>query len=85
MKKEEFIMEALKKLTPDTEWHGEAYADEKVLANLDILESMLDYLLGNLFYGSIDFEGVTSSSYKAISKRKREIINYLNDEYFKEE
>lgn len=83
MTNEEFIMEALKKLTLDTEWHGETYADEKALANLDILGSMLDYLLGNLFYGSIDFEGVTSGSYKAISKRKRKIINYLNDEYFK--
>lgn len=49
MTDKEFILEALKRITPDTSWHGETHADNISIDNIDTLEEMIYFLLDELF------------------------------------
>ena len=83
MEDKEFILEALKRITLDTSWHGESYADNKSLDNIDILEDMICFLLDELFNCSTVPEGNKGNgSFRAIAKRKQKVINYIEEEYF---
>ena len=78
-----FILEALKRITPDTGWHGESYADDKSIANIDILEEMIYFLLTELFMDSVVPTGNKGNgSYEVIAKEKQKVINYIKKEYF---
>lgn len=82
MEDKEFILEALKRLTPDTSWHGETYADDKSLDNMDILEDMICFLLDELFCCSTVPEGNKGNgSFKAIAKRKQKAIRYIKERW----
>lgn len=85
MEDKEFILEVLRRITPDTSWHGETCADDKSLDNMDILEDMIYFLLDELFIDSTVPDGNKGNgSYEAIAKRKQKVINYIKEEYFKE-
>ena len=78
-----FILEVLKRITPDTSWHGESYADDKSIKNIDTLENMIYFLLDELFCCSTVPEGnKCNGSYEAIAKKKQKIISYIKEEYF---
>ena len=83
MENEEFILEALKRITPDTSWYGETNADNKSLKNIDILEDMIYFLLGELFEYSIVPEGnKVNGSFEAIAKKKQKVFNSIKGNYF---
>ena len=82
MENKEFILEALKRLTPDTSWHGETCADDKSIDNMNILEDMICFLLDELFNCSTVPEGNKGNgSFRAIAKRKRKAIQYIKEEW----
>lgn len=83
MEDKEFILEALKRLTPNTRWHGETYADDISLDNLDILDEMIYFLLDELFINSIVPDGNKGNySYEAIARKKQKIISFIKEDYF---
>ena len=83
MENKEFILEALKRLVPDTRWHGETYADDASLDNLDTLEEMAYFILDNLFMNSVVPPGNKGNwSFEAIARQKQRIISYIKEEYF---
>jgi hypothetical protein len=83
MDNREFTLEALKRITPDTSWHGECCADNVSLANMNILGEMLYFLLDELFaYSSVPAGNKGNGSFEAIARRKQEIISIIKEEYF---
>lgn len=82
MTNKEFILEALKRITPDTSWHGETYTDDKSIKNIDILEEMIYFLLDELFIDSTVPDGNKGNgSYEAIAKRKQEVIHCIKERW----
>lgn len=82
MEDKEFILEVLKRITPDTSWHGETYADDKSIENIDILEDMICFLLDELFNCSTVSEGNKGNgSFKAIAKKKQEVIHCIKENW----
>lgn len=83
MENEEFILEALKRITPDTSWYGETNSDNKSLKNIDILEEMIYFLLGELFkYSIVPAGNKGNGSFEAIAKRKQKVFNSIKGDYF---
>ena len=83
MTNKEFILEALKRITPDTSWHGETNADNISIGNIDILEEMIYFLLDEFFLDSTVPAGNKGNySYEAIARKKQRVINYIKEEYF---
>lgn len=82
MENEEFILEVLKRITPDTSWYGETCADNKSIDNIDILEDMIYFLLDELFNCSTVPEGNKGNySFRAIAKRKQKAIQYIKENW----
>lgn len=85
MTNKEFILEALKRLTPSIYWHGETNADNISIDNIDILEEMIYFLLVELFIDSTVPTGNKGNrSFEAIAKKKQKIISFIKEEYFNE-
>ena len=83
MENEEFILEVLKRITPDTSWYGESNADNKSIENIDILEEMIYFLLGELFkYSIVPAGNKGNGSFEAIAKRKQKVFNSIKGDYF---
>lgn len=77
-KDREFILEVLKRITPDTSWHGETNTDNKSLKNIDILKEMIYFLLDELFIDSIVPDGNKGNgSYEAIARKKQMLIAFF--------
>lgn len=86
MNEEDFILEVLKRITPDTSWYGETNHDNESLKNIYILKDMIIYLLDELLKNSYVTEGNKGNwSFERIAKAKQEALNYLYSEYFEEE
>lgn len=78
MNDKEFITEAVRRLIPDTSWHGETYLDDKSLDNLDILRDIIEIVLDELTGDCIVPEGnKNNGSYNAIAERKQRIISWV--------
>lgn len=83
MTNKEFILEALKRLTPSTYWYGETNADNISIDNIDILEEMIYFLLDELFiYSTVPAGNKGNGSFEAIAKKKQKIISFIKEEYF---
>ena len=85
MNDKEFVIEALKRLIPDTSWWGDSNHDSDSVKNLDLLSNMIDMMIEILMEYSYVPEGFRNDSYEEIARKKREIINGLKtwvDEYF---
>lgn len=83
MEDREFILETLKRITPNTSWHGESYADDISMDNIDTLEEMVYFLLDELFNCSTVPEGNKGNgSFEAIARKKQKIISFIKEEYF---
>lgn len=83
MENREFALETLRRLTPDTSWHGESYADDKSLDNLDTLSEMIYFLLNELFGDSrVPAGNKGNGSFEAIAGKKQKIIAAIKEEYF---
>lgn len=83
MTNRDFILETLKRITPNTSWHGETNADNISMNNIDILEEMIYFLLDELFNCSLVSEGNKGNgSFEAISRKKQKIIHFIKNEYF---
>lgn len=83
MEDKEFILEALKRITPDTSWYGETNADNKSLKNIDILEDMIYFLLGELFkYSIVPAGNKGNGSFEAIAKKKQKVLTDIKGNYF---
>lgn len=75
MKEREFILEALKRLVPDTSWWGESNHDGKSIENIALLEDMFDIMLNELLQDAYVPEGNKGmSSFESIAKAKQEVI-----------
>lgn len=82
MEDKEFILEVLKRITPDTSWHGETCADNKSIDNIDILEDMICFLLDELFnYSTVPEGNKGNYSFRAIAKRKQKAIQYIKENW----
>ena len=85
MNDKEFVIEALKRLIPDTSWWGESNHDSESVNNLDLLSNMIDMMIESLSEYSYVPEGNKGNgSYEEIARKKREIIKGLKtrlDEY----
>ena len=87
MNDKEFLLEALKRLIPDTSWWGESSHDSESVKNLDLLSNMIDMMIEILMEYSYVPEGFRNDSYEEIARKKREIIKGLKtwvDEYFED-
>ena len=87
MNDKEFVLEALKRLIPDTSWWGESNHDSESVKNLDLLSNMIDVMIESLMEYSYVPEGFRNYSYEEIARKKREIIKGLKtwvDEYFED-
>lgn len=85
MENKEFVLETLKRITPDTSWHGETDIDEESLKNIDILDEMIDFILDELFKDYIVPSGNKGNrSYEKIAAKKQKIIRALNENIFME-
>ena len=87
MNDKEFVLEALKRLIPDTSWWGESNHDSDSVKNLDLLSNMIDMMIEVLMEYSYVPEGFRNYSYEEIARKKREIIKGLKtwvDEYFED-
>ncbi len=83
MEDKEFILEALKRITPDTSWYGETHADNKSIKNIDILEDMIYFLLSELFeYSIVPAGNKGNGSFEAIAKKKQKVFKSIKEEYF---
>ena len=88
MNDKEFVLEALKRLIPDTSWWGESNHDSESVKNLDLLSNMIDMMIESLSEYSYVPEGNKwNCSYEEIAMKKRYIIKGLKtyfDEYFED-
>lgn len=83
MEEKEFVLEALKRLTPDTSWHGVCEDDEETYKNIPILAEMAYFIMSELFHHSVVPDGnADRDDFKAIAKKKREIIEEIGYSYF---
>lgn len=75
MEEREFILEAFKRLVPDTSWWGESNHDAKSMENIALLEDMFDIMLNELLQDAYVPEGNKGmSSFESIAKAKQEVI-----------
>lgn len=82
-KDREFILEVLKRITPDTSWHGETYSDDKSIKNIDIFKEMIYFLLDELFIDSTVPDGNKGNgSYEAIARKKQMLIAFIKKDFF---
>lgn len=80
MENKEFILEALKRITPNTSWHGDGDLDNKSIKNIDILDKMLEFILEELFEDSIVPPGNKGNhTFEKIAEKKQKIIDKLKD------
>lgn len=78
MEEKEFILEALKRLVPDTSWWGESRHDRESIDNIELLGDMFDIMLRELFIDSDVPEGNKgNASYESIAKAKQEVIEQI--------
>ena len=78
MEDKEFILEAFKRLVPDTSWWGESRHDAKSCDNIELLGDMFDIMLRELFIDSDVPEGNKGmSSFESIAKAKQEVIEQI--------
>lgn len=82
-KDREFILEVLKRITPDTSWHGETNIDNKSIKNIDILEEMIYFLLEELFIDSTVPDGNKGNgSYESIARKKTKYHCFYKKRFF---
>lgn len=89
MKKEELkeekelMVKILKKITPDTSWHGETWADDRSIENTEVLGEMAYFIMSELFKDCVVPEGNKGNgSFEAIARKKQEIIKEIACTYF---
>lgn len=70
----EFITEAIDRLVPNSEWHGESDADAKSLANVDIQEEVLRIVWNKLFADLVVYGHEENASAQALMQRKKEAL-----------
>lgn len=80
MEDKEFIVEALKRLIPDTSWWGECRHDNESIDNIKILDDMFDIMLRELLNDSVVPAGNRGNgSYESIAKAKQRVIEHIRD------
>lgn len=83
MKDKEFIPEALERLIPKSEWHGESNIDRESLENIDLQWECVDIALRRLFEDIVIPGQEGNGSAEAIKTKKRkyleELIYWLDD------
>lgn len=82
MENKEFIVEAIKRLLPDTSWYGESNHDSKSVKNIDIMRDVLYEVLDNINNDSVVPAGNRGNgSFEEIAKKKQEVIKELFSYY----
>lgn len=78
MDNKEFILEAFKRLVPDTSWWGESNHDGKSIENIALLGDMFDIMLNELLQDSYVPEGNKgNASCESIAKAKQTLIDNI--------
>lgn len=76
----EFVLEALKRLVPDTSWYGESNHDNESIKNIKLLREMFVIMFKELtrdYRTSLQYK--TNASARAIAKEKQKIIAEIMD------
>lgn len=73
MEEKEFVLETLKRIIPDTSWHGETTHDYTSVENIPVVEEMIYMLVEKFMYGA---NCAREGNYSAerISKEKGKVI-----------
>jgi len=80
MDNKEFVLEALKRLIPDTSWWGESRHDDESIDSIELLEDMFDIMLRELLNDSVVPAGNRGNgSYESIAKAKQKVIEHIRD------
>lgn len=83
MDNREFIKEAVERLIPKSNWHGESNSDKESIKNIDIQYDVLEIVLDKLFADIVIPGQEGNWSAEAIKKKKCEkllwLISYLDD------
>lgn len=83
MNDKEFILEAIERLIPKSDWHGESNQDRKSLDNIDIQWECVEIALRRLFEDIVIPGQEGNGSAEAIKAKKRqyleELIYWLDD------
>lgn len=67
----EFITEAINRIVPNSEWHGDSNEDAKSLANIEIQEAALRVVWNKLFADLVVYGHEDNASAQAIMKEKK--------------
>lgn len=76
----DFVLEALKRLVPDTSWYGESNHDNESVKNIKLLREMFVIMFKELTrdYRTL-LQHKTNASARAIAKEKQKIIEEIMD------
>ena len=84
VKDNEFALECIKRLVPDTSWYGDSASDAKSEPGVNLISDMLEIILKELITGCLVADQYKPyASFKNIAKQKQEVIKlvmeYLSD------
>lgn len=74
MDDKEFIAEAIKRLVPGSEWHGDGREDDESLANIDAQRRALQIVWSKLFDDIIVPGHSGNASAEAIMEKKKDVL-----------
>lgn len=77
MNDHEFIIDAINRLIPESEWHGESNLDSQSLKNIDIQYEALESIMDKLFKNIVIYGWKSNASAEAIQEKKRKALEYL--------
>jgi hypothetical protein len=70
----EFIIEAIRRLVPDSEWHGDSQEDDVSLASIDVQKRALQIVWGKLVEDIIVTGQSGNASAEAIMEKKKDAL-----------
>ena len=77
----EFIIEAIRRLVPDSEWHGDSQEDAISLANIDSQKRALQIVWSKLFADLVVSGQSGNASAAAIMEKKKDaLIDFITEE-----
>jgi hypothetical protein len=74
----EFVIEAIRRLVPDSEWHGDSREDDVSLANVGIQKQVLQIVWSKLFSDiTVPGQSGNASAEAIMEKKKDALIDFI--------
>lgn len=78
VKDNEFALECIKHLVPDTSWYGDSNLDSKSEQGVNLISDMLEIILEELTTGCLVADQYKPyASFKNIAKQKQQVIKWV--------